>query len=478
MYSGWFYPPWPEDAKYPRALLERHMALCRYFDLPEATHPNDLPEPTPEAVSFAEAAVRRSDEMFAWSPGDHLHDVDPFAGLYDPPGHFDHYALHGGRGGAKSTEIAKAIVFHARSRREVIVCARQFQNSIDASSKTIIEQQIRAAGAEAEFSITDQSIEHKGTGSTFDFVGLERNIASVKSRDGITLFWIEEAETIKLASMRVLLPTVRNLGSRFFWSWNPDREESPVDRLFRQGDPPERSRIFGVNVEHNRWLYRTRMPSEMRSHWNKDRTTFKHVWRGDYNRNSEAAIFMNLHQGYLAVPDGIRPRYGMDFGHRDPQVLTRSFYIPAERLGLDPEHHRDVLYVTDEAYETGAQIVHLPTFMERVPGGRSHPIKCDSHRPDMIETLQRLGYDAQPCKKGPGSIVAGLNFLAGLDIVVAPDCPHTFAELQSLRWKTDEAGQVLNTPEAGNDHCIDTLRYAHEDARYGDTQAAEEVLWL
>src|SRR4051812_17406283 len=116
-----------------------------------------------------------------------------------------HHALFGGRGSSKSWSVANHLIVAASQARKRIVCARQFQNSIRDSSKELIEKLIRTHGLSEQFVTTDQTIRHKRTGSEFLFVGLERNIESIRSLEGIDIMWVEEARTIKAKSMEILL---------------------------------------------------------------------------------------------------------------------------------------------------------------------------------------------------------------------------------------------------------------------------------
>ena len=90
----------------------------------------------------------------------------------------------------------------------------------------------------AQFTITDRYIHHNETKSQFMFIGLERNVESIRSLEGADSVWIEEARTVSAKSMEVLLPTVRKAGSELIWTWNPEQPEDPVDAYFRSGAPP------------------------------------------------------------------------------------------------------------------------------------------------------------------------------------------------------------------------------------------------
>lgn len=132
-----------------------------------------------------------------------------------------HKAICGGRGSAKSWSVATYLLVKSLEARKRIVCCRQFQNSIRDSSKELIEKRIRDLELTEQFSISDRTIVHNVTNSDFLFMGLERNIESIRSLEGADIVWIEEARTINAKSMEILLPTVRKSGSELIWTWKP-----------------------------------------------------------------------------------------------------------------------------------------------------------------------------------------------------------------------------------------------------------------
>ncbi len=54
--------------------------------------------------------------------------------------------LHGGRGGAKSWGIARALLLRGVERPIRWLCAREYQNSIDESVHQLLESQVHALG--------------------------------------------------------------------------------------------------------------------------------------------------------------------------------------------------------------------------------------------------------------------------------------------------------------------------------------------
>ena len=120
---------------------------------------------------------------------------------------FDSYrykVLYGGRGSGKSYAVADTLIFHTCSKQCIIVCGREFQNSIKDSVHSLICQRIEANGLSRFFQITQDEIRNIVSNSRFMFKGLRHNIDSIKSIAGITHLWIEEADTLSAQSWQVI----------------------------------------------------------------------------------------------------------------------------------------------------------------------------------------------------------------------------------------------------------------------------------
>lgn len=201
-----------------------------------------------------------------------------------------HHVLHGGRASAKSRSIATRLLLKSRSSKRLIFCGREIQNSIADSSFATIQTVIRQYSWESEFSEVNNEIVHKGTGSRFFFRGLWRNVDSVKSTEGITDAWIEEAQSVSKDSIDVLIPTIREEGSELFWSYNPRFETDAVDVLFRRNEPPPKSIVQEMNWTDNPFL-----PDVIREtisyDYQSDPIKAAHVWGGGYKTNTDGALW-------------------------------------------------------------------------------------------------------------------------------------------------------------------------------------------
>ena len=90
-------------------------------------------------------------------------------------------------------------------------------------------------------------------------------------------------------------------------------------------------------------------------------------------------------------------------------------------------------------------------------------IKADAAEPKSIAELNNLKINAIPAIKGPDSILHGIKWLKGFEIIVDPKCKGLIEELSTYRWKEDKLGNPLNIPEDKNNHYIDALRYGSDD---------------
>ena len=90
-------------------------------------------------------------------------------------------------------------------------------------------------------------------------------------------------------------------------------------------------------------------------------------------------------------------------------------------------------------------------------------IKGDSAEPKSIAELNIKGINIVPARKGPDSVLHGIKWLKGFEIIVDPKCKGIIEEFGSYRWKVDKFDNPLNIPEDKNNHYIDALRYACDD---------------
>lgn len=219
--------------------------------------------------------------------------IPVFSGLADVRGSY------GGRGSGKTRSFAKmaavqGLIHGQAGTRGIILCARQFMNSLDDSS---LEECKRAIQEEPFLSdyyeVGDKFIRSKDGRISFAFAGLDRNIASVKSKGRILLCWVDEAEPVTDEAWDILIPTLREEGEGWnaeLWvTWNPKRKQAAVERRFRGSNDPL------VKVALLNWRDNPKFPAKLERErlrtLAENPEQYGHIWEGDYQTVQVGAYY-------------------------------------------------------------------------------------------------------------------------------------------------------------------------------------------
>ena len=262
-------------------------------------------------------------------------------------GEADVRGSHGGRGSAKTRTFAKMTAVRAhmwdRARREgIILCARQFMNSLADSSLEEIKSSIREEEWLApHFDIGETYIRTKSGRISYSFAGLDRNIDSIKSKSRILLAWVEEAEPVTEEAWQKLIPTLREEDSELWLTWNPESERNPTNKRFRNTTDP-RMKIVEMNWRDNPWF-----PDILERQRLRDMTerpdTYDHIWEGQYVRALEGAYFASdltkaraeKRIGFVAADPLMTYRAFWDIGTRDATAIWVAQFVGSEIRVLD-----------------------------------------------------------------------------------------------------------------------------------------------
>jgi phage terminase large subunit len=215
--------------------------------------------------------------------------IPVFAGEADVRG------AYGGRGSAKTRSFAKmtavrAYMWSKAGREGIILCGRQFMNSLDESSLEEIKAAIRSEPwLEEHFEIGEKYVRTKDGRISYKFTGLDRNVDSVKSKSRILLCWVDEAEPVTEEAWMKLIPTLREEDSELWVTWNRERKKSATNLRFGNSTDP-RTKIVEINWRDNPWfpaiLDRVRLKDKA-----ERPDQYPHVWEGDFKSVIEGAYY-------------------------------------------------------------------------------------------------------------------------------------------------------------------------------------------
>lgn len=197
-----------------------------------------------------------------------------------PDGHPVRFrTLYGGRMSGKSWDAAGMAVARANHHTERFLCLRMYQNRIADSVYTLLKDQIYRFGLESEFKIFADAIEHKHNGSLFRFYGMARNVDEVKSFEGATVAWFEEAHNLTENMFTTVRPTVmRNAGAEMWFTFNP---KISTDFVWKRlvVSPPDGTIIRRINYDENQFLSETAL-ADIRSAFEEDPELADHIYNG------------------------------------------------------------------------------------------------------------------------------------------------------------------------------------------------------
>lgn len=212
-------------------------------------------------------------------------------------GEADVRGAYGGRGSGKTRTFAKmtavrAYMWDQAGDEGIILCGRQFMNSLDDSSMEEVKAAIRSEPwLHDHFEIGEKYIRTKSGRIAYKFAGLDRSLDSIKSKSRIKLCWVDEAEPVTEEAWIKLIPTLREEDSELWVTWNPESKRSSTHRRFRESKPDKRVKIAEINWRDNPWfpdvLDRTRLrDKESRPE------QYDHIWEGGFAHVFEGAYYV------------------------------------------------------------------------------------------------------------------------------------------------------------------------------------------
>lgn len=202
---------------------------------------------------------------------------------------------YGGRGSGKTRTFAKMAAVKGYQLAEagesgVIVCGREFMNSLDESSMAEVKEAISSEPwLAAYYDVGEKYIRTRNGRISFAFIGLRHNLDSIKSKARIHLLWVDEAEPVSETAWIKITPTVREHNSEIWITWNPERKNSATHKRFRE-DPPEGAKIVEINYTDNPWFPHV-LEIERLNDFHKRPDQYPHIWEGDFVTVVEGAYY-------------------------------------------------------------------------------------------------------------------------------------------------------------------------------------------
>ncbi len=181
------------------------------------------------------------------------------------------------------------LLARGRAKPERILCTREVQKSIAESVHQVLSDQVKTLGMDDFYEVQNNYIFGKN-GTQISYHGLSgQTAASIKSFEGTTICWVEEAQTVTKRSWDILEPTIRAPGSEIWVSFNPDMDTDETYKRFVLNNQPD-SIVTKMNWQDNPW--RSQVLDLAREKMKRDAPDdYAHIYEGHCRPAIEGAIY-------------------------------------------------------------------------------------------------------------------------------------------------------------------------------------------
>jgi phage terminase large subunit len=382
--------------------------------------------------------------------------------------------LKGGAGAGKSVFIAQKIIYNMRYRvgYNVMVVRDVGKDNHDTTFQEM-QKAIRQFGWEEYFQINNSNGKEEITCLTNENKCIFRGLIDVERVKSITFktgdlicIWIEEASEINEHDFNQLDTRLRgksDIPKHIILSFNPiDIDSWLKKRFFDFPLNAEDGYILETIYKNNAFLdeiYKRILESYKDTDWYHYQVYVLNQW----GSISTARVFHNIvieefDTNWMRFANH---RQGMDFGFNHANAFIQCGYRDGE------------LYLFGEVWgknQLNRDFIRTVNDMRIM---KEISTTADSADPDKIEEWNQAGYNVRGALKGPGSLLAGINYLKGLPKIHIHSklCPNAAREFTRMKYRELKDGTILEEVVEIDDDTIAAVRYATEDLHTGNVDS-------
>ena len=376
------------------------------------------------------------------------------------------YVFPGGRGSTKSSFVGLNVIDLLMEHEDMHACVmRQVSNTLKDSVYAQIQWAISSLGIDNEFTFTKSPLEitRIKTGQKIFFRGADdpNKIKSIKAPFGyIGILWFEELDQFagEEAVRKIEQSVIRGGDLAYkFKSFNPPKSAQNWANKYIK--IPRADRLV---TESNylsvpqKWLGKPFIDDA-----NFLKETNPNAYDNEYMgvaNGSGGAVFDNVQ--IREITDEEISHFdnifnGVDWGwYPDLFAFVRVQYQPAQHT----------LYIWQEYTCNKQKNADTAAKLKELGITANDLITCDSAENKSVEDYRAYGLLARGAIKGPGSREYSYKWLQSLKAIVIDNkrCPEAAQEFLNYEYERDKEGNVITGYPDGNDHVIDSVRYATE----------------
>lgn len=404
---------------------------------------------------------------------------------------YEQYLLVGAYGSSKSHETATKIILKLLKEKRKCLVVREVYDTLKESCFDVLYEILDGMNLIYEgtkrSSSTKVIAKHSPmefifpNGSRIIFRGMDKP-EKVKSINGVSIVWIEEASEVKYEGYKELLGRIRTPGIslHFILTTNPVDTNNWVYQHFfiRTDDRGKRKVILDDEILYkmktvvkNNVYYHHSIPEDnvflpknyikrLDDMQNYDPDLYRVARHGRFGVSGTKVlpqiVIANSHKEVIDMVRKIPNRLkfcGFDFGFEES-------YNAIVKVAVDEANK--YLYIYFEYYKnhmTDLQTVN--ELDELYPRLKEMLITADCEDPKAIRFYRDMGYKIRGCKKFAGSRLSNTRKVKRFrKIIISPKCINTIRELENLTYKKDTKGNIIHDEFNIDPHTFSAIWYA------------------
>ena len=359
----------------------------------------------------------------------------------------------GSAGSGKSYTICQKLIIRACKEPIKILVCRRYATTLRNTCFSLFKEVLEKWKLTSYVKINESDFRIRfPNGSEIIMIGIDDE-HKLLSLNNISTIWIEEAFEVEKNKVEQLNLRMRGQAKnqQLILSWNPISKQHWLYD-FTVVNPPNNSIYLHSTYKDNPFLSAEYVAAldEMAV---RNPQKYEVYGLGNWGVNSDGLVFKNwkVREFNHAEIDG-QLMCGLDFGFvNDISAFTASL--------MDEKNKR--IYVFKEYGATGKTNKDLVDIITALGFSKS-TIIADAAEPKSIEEIKRAGINKiRACKKGPDSIIHGIQKLQNYEIIIHPSCVGIITEFENYTWQKDKkTDEYINKPIDDFNHYIDSLRYS------------------
>lgn len=428
---------------------------------------------------------------------------------------YETYLLVGGYGSGKSYHIAFKIILKLLEEKRKCLVVREVFDTIYESCYSLFTEILQDMGL-----FTDDTWEFKKSrnknkvlcsksplsvrfpnGSRIIFKGMD-NPQKVKSINGVSIVWMEEASEVKFAGYEELQGRIRTPDSsmHFILSTNPVGRENWIYRYFFASVDEEGNDVVKVDerefydkgvLVHDGVYYHHSIPTD--NPWLPPR----YIARLDKIKEYDYPLYVVARWGEFGAA-GIKVLPQLSVAPRRKDFLRKVRELGPENqyfgfdfgfessfnavVSMSVDIRSGTLYIWDEIYMnhiTDPDFARLPEMQklkerldEYAENGINKMIVADSEDPKAIAYYRQCGFRIRGARnKFAGSRLSNTRKIKRFhSIVVSPKCKNVIRELKDLTYKQDRQGNFIYDEFSCDPHTFSAIWYALDTLTLADVK--------